>query len=176
MASNRGDYLAGKSRSNFIAMIKLNDKAIAMEVPEGATDWKISGTNYLCFKINGEWQAEVPRLEDFVKWQILGLAHELTETQCRTFMPYQVYKHPKTGKNHKIWYDYRLKSFVSNLAHATFQSLMEVLGLEFKNSYGEEPKDIADLGAYTQMKRKQWIQWNEAQQKVKTYLILIKNE
>lgn len=50
-----------------------------VEVPGESIDYKISGTNYLCFKINDNWVPEVPRLLD--NYTIISTTKDITEEQ-----------------------------------------------------------------------------------------------
>lgn len=55
-----------------------------------------------------------------------------------------------------------------------FNNLMQSLECYSVNPYGEEPKDIPDLGAFTQSIRKKHQQWKKAEETTGTWIILKK--
>ena len=56
----------------------------------------------------------------------------------------------------------------------TWKELLDKWGIYQTNPYGEEPKDIPDLGAFTQSIRKKWQEWKKAEERSGSWICLKK--
>jgi hypothetical protein len=155
----------------------------------GSPKMDSSGTAYLVYKHGGatHYLTPVGIQRDFkVDYEPLGLAHELGEEQCDEIVEWEDEEQYYRMYPHEKWMG-------DITAKESFQSLMESHGLVFENPYGDnEPMAEAEWcgnmypdannapvccnntvqsidSAQLQML------WREAQQKVKTYLILVKS-
>jgi hypothetical protein len=103
-------------------------EVLLIRVPEDATDFKISGTNYLCFLIEDNWEAEVPRLQD--KFEILDKFSQLEDKDLEEFVHFEDLGYPNG------WEDYYSKfctagsEYCLNTAKESFQSLCKSQGIE----------------------------------------------
>ena len=104
-----------------------NDIIVA-EVPEDAIDYKISGTNYLCYYIEDNWEVEVPRLQD--NWKILGKLSELSEEDCSKFVEQLSFMGKKSDK----WLCYSTLACVKNTAKESLISLLQSNGIDTNNN------------------------------------------
>jgi len=99
-----------------------------VEAPEDAIKYKISGTNYLCFKIKNRWIPEVPRLQD--KFQIISTTKDITEEQAESIVEWFY-----DFDGIKGWYDYPDKKLVWNTAKESLQSLIQANELDITKNY-----------------------------------------
>lgn len=109
-------------------------KVLLIKIPENATDFKISNTNYLCFLIENNWEASPPRLQDDSK--ILGKFLELKDKDFEKFIEFKLKTiYPEKFKpftiggyrNYEVYGNpyYNIKS-----AKKSFQTLCKSQGME----------------------------------------------
>lgn len=116
------------------------------------------------------------------KWHLVGNAKDFTEENAflvvesfikRVNIPQRHQGYMDSTQYLNYYSDLKFEDSFSS-AIESFESLMQSMGCYSVNPYGEEPKDIPDLGAFTQAVRKQHQQWKKAQETTGTWIILKK--
>lgn len=92
-------------------------------------------------------------------YKVIGKATELTEEQCAQIVP----------QMKDTSYPFEIEEY-----KVTFDNLLQSMECYSVNPYGDERKDVPDLGAFTQMMRQKHREWQEAQANSGTWLILKK--
>lgn len=98
-----------------------------VEIPENSTKYKISSTNYLCFKIKNRWIPDVPRLLD--NFQIISSTKDISEEQAEDIVEFvdRVYGRSYTAR---VKYD-----FYHGTAIEALQSLIKANELDINKNY-----------------------------------------
>lgn len=157
-----------------MTLTHLNKGYYSAEVPEGAIDWKISGTNYLCFKEpyyndsrkTYEWQAYPPRLEG--NWEIIGT---VTKDEISFDVEGVAESNNNGFKNYERIPNEFSPSFDSK--EQSFRSLLSSKGVYFENPYGKiEP--VMSMCADLEHCKEERAKWQSAQQKVISKAVIIK--
>jgi hypothetical protein len=140
----------------------LTDNAIAVEVPDDSGNFDVAegslyyNAAYYGFGAIGRMKKLPPG-----KWKILGLSTELTEEQCEEL----VEQHFDTGE----FKEYVLGFYQYRSAKQSFESLLRSKGIVDRNPY-----DHLKLGMTFSEEHQN--KWQQAQQQVKKYLILVKHD
>jgi hypothetical protein len=148
--------------------IKTNGiEVLFVEVPEDAYNFRLKN-GYIWY--DDKNFKDCCMLEPSGKWVILGKSTELSEEQMKEICE-------KTGR--KIFRDYNMNYMGVPMSVFTVQesylSLLEANGIVDRNKYGERKPEISDPNPSSQYYGSEMDElsgWQEAQSKVKHYLVL----
>lgn len=119
-------------------------EGVALLIPDGKTDISVKDI----VKMLNSMDSYHP--DD--RWIVFDKATELKNTHLEMILP----------------------DTFSGRRYSHFQDILKSMECYSVNPYGEEPKDIPDLGAFTQAIRKKHQQWKKAQETTGTWIILKK--
>lgn len=102
-----------------------------VEIPENSTKYKISSTNYLCFKIKNRWIPDVPRLLD--NFQIISSTKDISEKQAEDIVEEVFTKETSIGI--RCFENYNIKELYCLSAKEALQSLIKANELDINKNY-----------------------------------------
>lgn len=142
------------------------DLLVVPDVPEGANQVKVN-ENCLYYETIPAIENSVICLPSGYKYTVLGRAAELTDSDWAKIVMC-------ANVNSELRYhNYEFQELFFSTPSLSGHSLLKANGILLVNPYGpDEPKDIPDLGAFTQARREKWKMWKEAQSKITNPLIL----
>lgn len=174
-------HLNSKKMETKLLNTGIADLLVVPDVPEGADNIEIVkglylplGTHFLEWwlpdtngVVSDGGSVELP---EGYKYTVLGRASELTEEQWEYLVSRVDDGLFIQGAAFENYHD---DETFFETATESGHSLLEANGILLVNPYGpDEPKDIPDLGAFTQARREKWKMWKEAQSKITNPLIL----
>ena len=109
---------------------------LLVETFDDILDYKISGTNYLCFKSWDGWFPQVPRLED--KFQIISTTKDITENQIISIIEKKRIKESWNDTMTNVYINYESKELIGKYvktAEESLQSLIQANGLDITKNY-----------------------------------------
>lgn len=103
-------------------------------------------------------------------WQIIGNPFEIDKDQCKAILKdkdgYHLTVELPEPNNRAAYFN----------ARVAMDDWLKYLQIYQTNPYGEEPKDIPDLGLFTQSIRKKWQEWKKVEERVGNWILLIKTK
>lgn len=157
-----------------IKTIKTNGKNVCIvQVPEGATDITISDQNGLWYRSGKVWDDSAPVCLPPGNWRILGLSNELSEEQMKDVC--------EVAQEVSYWDDINDEYFVyyghdgigARYAHTVQESYASFLTANKLFSENPYRKPESRLHHFHYTYELDLVRWQEAQQHVGKYLILI---
>lgn len=134
-----------------VTITQLTEVLHSISVPIEATEFKVSGTNYPCYKEkDGQWQAIPPRFIDDAKYIVLGtvIADEI-DFDVEPFVESIYLEGGLRPYRNYLTAD----AFIILEKEMSFRSLLESKGQHFVNPMGEKPKLQIDSSSLTILER-----------------------